>query len=249
MDGKFARRALRAAKSRLRQPYRRVRRRATDLYLGVRHLLPTHRTVTCAGILVGRKRPDGMFPDTRQIVSADDYESALVAALLRHVRADDRVVVVGGGLGVTAAVAARQARAVTCYEGSRAFARIVTETAHLNGLDNLTVVEAIVGADLGVYSGDKAVRTIAAEDIAPCDVLEMDCEGAEAVILPCLTQRPRVVIVETHGFLGAPTEAIAGLLRGLGYVVEDMGVAETRLRDSCLEQDVMCLVATRDAAA
>ena len=50
------------------------------------------------------------------------YEAALVAALNESVRPGDRVVVVGGGLGVTSVVAALRAGSsgnIQCFEGSK----------------------------------------------------------------------------------------------------------------------------------
>ena len=57
----------------------------------------------------------------------------------------------------------------------------------------------------------------------------MDCEGAEVEILREMTIQPRVILVETHGLFGAPTDLVASLLEKRGYVVSDRGLAEPRI--------------------
>jgi hypothetical protein len=78
-----------------------------------------------------------------------------------------------------------------------------------------------------------------------CDVLQLDCEGAEAEILRELTIQPRVVLVETHGLYGAPTDLIASLLKKRGYVVSDRGLAEPNLIDHCTRNDIRVLLGTK----
>jgi hypothetical protein len=72
----------------------------------------------------------------------------------------------------------------------------------------------------------------------------MDCEGAEVEILRELTIEPRVILVETHGVLGAPTDVVASLLEKRGYVVSLRGPADPRYADLCTKDDVQVLLGT-----
>jgi hypothetical protein len=74
----------------------------------------------------------------------------------------------------------------------------------------------------------------------------MDCEGSETDILKNMNIRPRVIIVETHGFLGAPTENTLESLKCMGYIVENAGLAEPRFGDLCARDDVYCLIGLLD---
>ena len=176
--------------------------------------------------------PSAWVPD--DVADAPGYEAALVGALRRHVRPGDRVVVVGGGAGVTAAVAALAAGPagrVTVFEGSAACARTVAATAALNGVaDRVTVEHAVVAGGQHVYAGAPG-RAVAPADLPDCDVLELDCEGAEVALLEGLAVRPRVLLVETHGLYGAPTDRVLALVEGLGYDAADLGLAEPRMAE------------------
>lgn len=215
------------------------------VYLAQRHRFSNSGLAYCAGIAVARKPFDFLFNSTAFIVSAEDYESGLVQAIRTQIRPDDRVCIVGGGLGVTAALAGSLAKSVVCYEASKPFARISADTALLNGLTNVKLVEAVVGLDVAVYGKQKSDHIMPAEALEDCDLLEMDCEGAEATILRHMTIRPRVIVVETHGLYGAPTDMIASLLRDKGYSVQNLGIAETRFAEMCRKADIMCLVGLR----
>jgi hypothetical protein len=161
------------------------------------------------------------------------------------------VVVVGGGLGVTSAHAAKLAGPsgrVVCYEGSPLLSRNVERTAALNGVAARVKVEtAIVGAAIGVYrnKGEALPAVVSGAELPFCDVLELDCEGAELMILRHMRIRPRIALVETHGMLGAPSRDSRATLERLGYAVEDLGVAEPHLRAFCEKNDVRVLLGER----
>jgi hypothetical protein len=65
-----------------------------------------------------------------------------------------------------------------------------------------------------------------------CDVLVLDCEGAEVDILTQMDIWSDVVIVETHGIFDAPAKKIREILVEKGYKVLSKDVAEKRGRDS-----------------
>ncbi len=225
--------------------------------LGIRPLLPTQRHVRYADVEVAYewKYGDSAVPRRWRPAEVEDvpeYEAALIGGLAAHVRPGDRVVVVGGGAGVTAAIAAQRAGPtghVICFEGGRQSAAAVRRTAQINGVaDRLTVEHAIVARSVAVF-GDAPDRAVVAPDALPdCDVLELDCEGAEIDIVPALVIRPRVLLVETHGFRGAPTQTVRNLLESLGYDVKDRGVAEPRARAFCEENDIRVLEGIRRGA-
>lgn len=181
----------------------------------------------------------------------ESYEDQLIAGLRAHVRPGSKVVIIGGGTGVTTTIAATlvgDGATVTCYEASRAQLAAIHECCSRNGIDHRVDLRfATVGAAVHVYDDGADVGPIVdARDLPECDVLELDCEGAEGVVLAEMTIRPRVVIVETHGDYGSPTERVRGQLVRLGYVVTDMGVAERRLAQACRERDIHVLVAQRE---
>jgi Methyltransferase FkbM domain len=87
------------------------------------------------------------------------------------------------------------------------------------------------------------------DELPPCDVLELDCEGSEVGILRDMLIEPRIVAVETHGFLGAPTGDVRNVLENRGYQVSDLGFAEPRLETECAKRDIRVLVGKKSPAA
>jgi hypothetical protein len=219
---------------------------------GVRPFIPGE-PVQYAGIPIchDRKWSDRLVPMTwiPNDAHADQpgYEAALVAGLRETVRSGDNVVIVGAGLGVTAVVAALLAGplgTVRCFEGSKRHVRYSQQTAARNKLTNISVRHAVVGKSVKVYGSDVGI-VVPVSQLPQCDVLELDCEGAEVEILRGLTIQPRVILVETHGQFGAPTDLVGSLLEKHGYVVFDRGLAEPlRGAHECAENDVRVLLGT-----
>jgi methyltransferase FkbM-like protein len=218
----------------------------------VRAVLPRGDQILYAGIPVGhRKVGDQLLPKLYNPPDVNDvpgYEQALVSGLKAHVRGGDNVVVVGVGLGVTsviAALAAAETGRVECFEGDLHGVDAVRRVARLNGvLERITAHHAVVGEAVGVYGNAVATTTIHPTELPSCDILELDCEGAEIGILRDMIIQPRAIAVETHGFLGAPTGAVRELLESRGYHVEDLGWAEPRFLNACVDNDIRVLVGT-----
>jgi hypothetical protein len=218
----------------------------------VRTMLPNSGQIFYAGIPIGdRKVGDRLLPrfyNSPNINDAPDYEQALVKALKAHVASGDEVVIVGGGLGVTcvvAALAATEKGNVRCFEGDLHGVEAVRRVARLNGVsERVTACHAVVGEAIAVYGGGVAAVTMHPSELPSCDILELDCEGSEIGILGNMTIRPRAIAVETHGFRGAPTVAVRELLEKLGYRVQDLGWAEPRFLNACIENDIRVLVGT-----
>ncbi|UPV75251.1 FkbM family methyltransferase [Halorussus limi] len=185
-------------------------------------------------------------------VDKPGYESALVEGLQSRVREGDHVVVVGGGYGVTAVNAARQVGEdgrVTVYEAAERLIDAIEETLELNDVtDRVDVHHALVGPSVEVLGDSTTAVHLSPEDLPECDVLELDCEGAEIDILSNLQIRPRVILVESHGEFDAPTDEVASLLEDLSYSVESQEVADEWVREKCIENDVYVLTGVRDKA-
>ncbi|MDH2357114.1 FkbM family methyltransferase [Bradyrhizobium sp. SSUT112] len=217
----------------------------------LRPRLPAIGTVLYSEVVVGHRRlGDTLFLPTvwraPKIEDMPDYEATLVKALRAHVRPGASVVVVGCASGVTCALAAKlSGTTVVCFEGDRDGVLSTLETARLNGVtDEIDVRHAIVAKDISVYGNPmlRAETIVSPSDLPRCDVLELDCEGAELQILSEMKIRPRVVIVETHGIYGSPTEMVQRILQSRGYVVENLGIAEPRYAKDCIEGGIDVLV-------
>lgn len=179
-----------------------------------------------------------------------NYENALISGLSQKVRAGDKVTIIGGGFGITTVVASQltgTSGSVHVYEGSSqqlALCKLVLSRNDTPGA--IKIEHAIVGESVCVYGGhNEEYPVVVGRSIADCDVLQMDCEGAELNILKTIKIRPRVIIVETHGFLGAPTSDVTSLLQDMGYHVQNLGPAEVDFADFCHENDVHVLMATK----
>ena len=221
----------------------------------LRPLLPEAGAVRYAGVAIARERrwgdlslPEYLAPFGMR--DLPDYEETLIRGLRSHVRDGDRVVIVGGGEGVTATIAAQLAGetgTVVCFEGGKEGVTSVGATARRNGvLGRLSVHHAIVGEPINIHGAQEyqSDRIIDPADLPECDVLELDCEGAEIIILERMKIAPRAIVVETHGLFGAPTARVSQLLEARGYAVDDLGWAEPRMIESCREHDVRILAGT-----
>src|SRR5262245_56512502 len=80
---------------------------------GVRPFIPTRESVRYAGIRIchdvkwgDRMVPKSWIPGDALAGNQPDYEGPLVAGLKETIKSGDKVVIVGGGVGVTATIAA-----------------------------------------------------------------------------------------------------------------------------------------------
>ncbi len=185
------------------------------------------------------------------LLAVDDYETADLDLMDRHLAPGDRLMVVGGGIGVAAALGARRTgRPVVVVEANAALHPVIARQVALNG-GTAEIVHAAavpgertdgtigfeVAADfwysrLGDGEGAVAVPALGFEALcaahAPTAVL-MDIEGAEAAILA----RPvppgvRTLIVEIHTpDLGAPATGalVSDLVAGGFRLVDQQGLS------------------------
>lgn len=155
-----------------------------------------------------------------------DHEGAVVAALRRRVRRGDTVAVVGGGWGTTTVVAARMTHFegdVTTYEPSARMRALLRRTVEVNRVDEVVTVEPAAVGPVSDSSerifGSADGRTVAPSDLPECDVLELDCEGAELEVLRGIEFEPRLVAVEAHPHLDCPRGAVRDELDRRGYEI------------------------------
>ena len=151
-----------------------------------------------------------------------EYEDPNVQALSEHIHEGDDILIIGGGWGVTSAVAARKAGnqgGVTTFEASREYAEYVRETVSLSRVsDRVTVVEKAVGEGIFFY-GESDTSVHSPAKLPDCDIVEIDAEGAEVDIISKLSISPETIIVETHACYAAPTPQVKLLLHQKGYKI------------------------------
>lgn len=178
------------------------------------------------------------------------YESGLVSGIQEYVRRGDHVVIVGGGWGVTAVKAAQNVEnsgKLTVYEGSDKQVDRVQQTIKKNNTSDITeIVHGIVGPKISLLNKEKKATRISPEELPECDVLELDCEGAEVDILKNLAICPRVILVESHGMYDAPSSKIEELLNELSYSVKSKQVADRGSEEFCIKNDIYSLVAVQE---
>lgn len=136
---------------------------------------------------------------------------------------------------------------MTVYEASDSrFSDLAKAITH-NETAGATIkpVQALVGEKVMVHGTFDGSERVDPASLPDCDVLQLDCEGAEREILDGLKISPRNILVETHGFRGAPTDDVRDQLESRGYQVTDEGVAEPRLAALCEERDIRVLAAER----
>ena len=192
---------------------------------------------------------DGILP-WRSRMNRPNYESGLTFGIEEYVQPGSDVVIVGGGWGVTAVKAAKKTGeqgTVTVYEGSAEEVKQVQETAKINECSNIiSVKHTIVGTGLNLRGDSEGATILSPANIPQCDVLELDCEGAEVEILEELGVHPEVILVETHGRYGSPTDKVESILSEKSYTIVSRVIADEDLRAQCKKDDIRVLVALNE---
>lgn len=152
-----------------------------------------------------------------------NHEDELISAIRNYVKNGEKVLVIGGGSGASTVVVAHQVGktgSVITYEANRnSFAR-TKETINLNKVDDrVEIYHAIIEKPVYLVGELGDPPLIPTKDFSECDVLVMDCEGAEIPILQNLQISPRLIIVEAHPLLNSPKEEVVKLLDKLGYEI------------------------------
>ena len=153
----------------------------------------------------------------------DDHKRANVELLQEYVGSGDDVVVVGGGNGITAVAAAKAAGkegSIRIYEGTQREIETLQRTMALNDVRTPTIIQHAIVGDGGRLKGNAGdPDLVEPHELPSCDVLEMDCEGAEVEIIRGLSKRPATIVVETHPDRNASTAVVYTALERRGYRV------------------------------
>lgn len=120
------------------------------------------------------------------------YEEILISHIRQYLQNDSKAVVVGGGLGVSSVVAVCSgADEVDTYEASSDRIETIQETLDLNKVsETVSLHHAIVESEIKIEGDIGSARQIDTVDLPSCDILILDCEGAERDILEKLTESP-----------------------------------------------------------
>jgi FkbM family methyltransferase len=183
------------------------------------------------------------------LIAVDDYEMADLVLMQAHVKATDRVAVIGGGYGVTAALAAKLTapHTVVIVEANSALHARIARQVMLNGSKATLIGKALVGnasahasgtisfeiasdvwySRLGTSHGAVQVPVIDMAELcaahAPTAVM-MDIEGAERDVLSApIPACVRLLIVEIHtpDFGGAETARLLSAMTDQGFLMVD----------------------------
>jgi hypothetical protein len=131
-----------------------------------------------------------------------NYEEHLVYPLRLLINPSDDVIMIGGGMGVSTVIAAKQISergSVVTFEGAEKSVEVTNETIQLNEVNNKAAVKhTIVGPDKELSGNMGEAGHIKPSELPECDVLSVDCDGAEVEILKNLDIRPRILNVEHH---------------------------------------------------
>ncbi len=182
------------------------------------------------------------FFDNEKIKEDPKEEFGIILGHKNFTKSEDKVVIIGGGYGITAYWASKivgKNGNVIIYEGGEESFNRVKRTLKINSdFNNYQVYQSIVGENINVYGGStNNSNFISAKDIPKCDVLELDCEGSELNILKTMTIRPRIIIVEIHPKAYKPVNIILKVLNQIGYkIVQKSGHNGELLNKKELEQ-------------
>lgn len=154
-----------------------------------------------------------------------DYKAEQMDCIAAAVETGDTVVNVGGGYGVSTVVAARHVgpsgRVVT-FEPAGEVLGPLRETAEMNDVaDRVELRHAAIGSPSHPKGTIEGAEVLPPSALPECDVLILDCDGAEAEIVPRLEIRPRDLVVESHPRYGVDTEELLSVLSSEGYEFPD----------------------------
>jgi hypothetical protein len=168
-----------------------------------------------------------------------NYESGIVSSLEKNIQKSDKVVIIGGGLGVTAVKAAKlsdNSSNVEVFEASKEQIKKMNKTFQRQNIESIAINYSLVGPDISVWGSSEEATLVEPENLPKCDVLELDCEGSELDILRNMKIRPRVIIVESHGLYDSSTEEVIESLEELSYDIQSIEWAEET--DFAKENDI-----------
>jgi len=163
-----------------------------------------------------------MLGDTKVLDIAhmsQDYELHQCEMLELYAEPGDELLVVGGGIGLTAMVGAELGASVTVIEASLEVVQKCWANFSRNGHDDIELVHGTVGEAQQAYPGELGEPV----DLASYhpSVVEMDIEGAELEAIPMLPESVETLIVETHPMYLTPPSRVGELLSDEGWAIVD----------------------------
>jgi hypothetical protein len=176
------------------------------------------------------------------------YEDTIISELRSIASRGDRIVILGGGVGVTTVHAAQlvgDSGKILVYEASEDMIDIHKRTVCNNHTPaSIDTEHAVIGSSKNIWGKEGDNEYLAPASLPEADIYVIDIEGAELDVIPHLS-KPDNIIIETHGTYGSPSEKVRQYLRGRGYSVRDAGVAEPRQAAEHERRDIRVLVGTR----
>jgi len=177
--------------------------------------LPSRKIGVYNGVAVRNVR----ILDKKDVFSS--HEKELIQAIRDNVVNGEKAVLIGGGSGASSVVTAHQVGntgKVTAFEAVKFRCKQIEETIELNKVTEIVSVRhAIVEKPIHLLGDDERAPIIMAKELPDCDVLIMDCEGAEFPILKNNEKKPRKIIVETHSHFGSSQKDVKDILTKSGY--------------------------------
>lgn len=150
-----------------------------------------------------------------------DYKSEQMDCIEAAVESRDTVVNIGGGYGVSTVVASRRvgpSGRVMTFEPVRALFGPLWNTVEMNEVaDRVELHHAAVGPPEHTKGSIEGAEALSPSALPECDVLIVDCDGAETEIIPRLEIRPRDVVIESHPRYGVDTRELLSCLETMGY--------------------------------
>lgn len=142
---------------------------------------------------------------TLYLLAVDDYETADLALMSRLLAPEDRFMVLGGGIGIAAALGARLTGGeVVVVEANEALHGTILRQVAING-GRAEVVGAAVVADAEAYAGGTVAFAVA-EEFWYSRIAEAAGRGAATVQVPvrsfqdlCDLHRPTAVLIDIEG--------------------------------------------------
>lgn len=182
--------------------------------------------VSSSNLEIKHRMFDGIVPwNTPSYIP--EYKQVNVDLIKENYESGDEIIIVGGGNGVTAVHAAKIVGTegkVTIFEADQDRIRGLEMTLKQNGVDDICEINhTIVGKAQNVDSIGEA-NILPPSALPQCDILEMDCEGAEFDIIRKMESLPEKIIVELHQSLSnspySSEKEIFIELSSLNYSVE-----------------------------
>lgn len=102
------------------------------------------------------------------------------------------------------------------YEGAEKRIKSLSSVKKEYNIKNCEIHNSIVGVDIDVVGSDKG-EIIPPSELPSCDILELDCEGAEKNIVENLQIRPKFIFVEVHPHKKRYSPLVLDSLKNMGY--------------------------------